>query len=559
MKSPKILLAQLVIQLCKAKNIRHIVISPGSRNAPLVIGFTHDDFFTCYSIIDERCAAFFALGMAQQLQKQVAMVCTSGSALLNYYPAIAEAFYSDIPLLAITADRPLHKIDIGDGQTIRQSGVFTNHILYSADLSHKEHALAYNEAEINNALNTAILEKGPVHLNVPFEEPLYETVEAYTVNAGIIPLQEKVYELETSQLNHFIQQWNAARRKMILVGVLPPHSVAARFIEFLAGDESVIVFTETTSNLHHANFFPGIDKIIAPIENEPAKIKMLQPEVLLTFGGMVISKKIKAFLRACQPKAHFHVDTKKAYDTYFCLTHHFKIDINRFFDTALPRLNRVPGTYRAHWLSVRQKRNAAHEAYLKNIPFSDFKVYDMILKTIPDGHYLQSSNSATIRYTQLFDLNTSLLVFCNRGTSGIDGSTATAIGASLAVKAPTTLITGDLSFFYDSNALWNNYIRPDFRIILINNSGGGIFRIISNKKNNPDFDTYFETIHNLTAKQLCEMYGFAYMHANDTVTLETALSDFYGESTQPVLLEIFTPRTLNDTVLLKYFTFLNSE
>lgn len=179
MKYPKIPLAQTVVQLCKAKNIKHIIISPGSRNAPLTIGFSNDDYFACYSIVDERCAAFLALGMAQQLKQPVALVCTSGSALLNYYPAIAEAFYSDIPLVVISADRPVERIDIGDGQTIRQKNVYGNHILYSANLYSEavleEHpkdiklqqkqweSHRHNEQEINKALNTAIEEQGPVH------------------------------------------------------------------------------------------------------------------------------------------------------------------------------------------------------------------------------------------------------------------------------------------------------------------------------------------------------------------------------------------------------------
>ena len=199
---------------------------------------------------------------------------------------------------------------------------------------------------------------------------------------------------------------------MILVGVLPPNSLEARFIEFLSEDKSVIVFTETTSNLHHSHFFPGIDKIIAPIEKDSDQLKSLQPELLLTFGGMIISKKIKAFLRQHQPKAHFHIDVKKAYNTYFCLTHHFKTTVNRFFETVLPKLIHVESTYQDHWLYVQQQRRDAHHAYLDSIPFSDLKAYDTIFRTLPANHYLQSSNSSTIRYTQLFDLNTSLSVFC---------------------------------------------------------------------------------------------------------------------------------------------------
>ena len=140
MKRPQIKLAQHVIEACKAKQIKHIVISPGSRNAPLTIGFANDPYFNCYSIVDERCAAFFALGIAQQRREPVAVVCTSGSALLNYYPAFSEAFYSNIPLVVISADRPSSKIDIGDGQTIRQVNVLANHSAYNANLSDETHS-----------------------------------------------------------------------------------------------------------------------------------------------------------------------------------------------------------------------------------------------------------------------------------------------------------------------------------------------------------------------------------------------------------------------------------
>ena len=177
MKFSDKMLSQTLVQLCLDKGIKNIIISPGSRNAPLTIGFGENPNFNCFSIVDERCAAFFALGIAQQSKMPTIVICTSGSALLNYYPAIAEAFYSDIPLVVVSADRPLDYIDIGDGQTIRQENVFENHILYSANCKEGEDFQIGNETEINIALNTAIELKGPVHINVPFSEPLYHTTE----------------------------------------------------------------------------------------------------------------------------------------------------------------------------------------------------------------------------------------------------------------------------------------------------------------------------------------------------------------------------------------------
>lgn len=549
---PKNPLAQSIIQLCKSKNIKHIVISPGSRNAPLTIGFTNHSFFECYSIVDERSAAFFALGIAQQLREPVVLVCTSGSALLNYYPAIAEAFYSDIPLVILSADRPKHLLGIGDGQTINQKNVFANHILCSANLTQENQE--QNETEINLALNASISLKGPVHLNVSFEEPLYETVDEFSVPIGIgipnsIEATNSTENLE--DLNEYISIWNNAKRKMVLVGVNYPNEIEQQYLEILANDESIIVFTETTSNLHHDNFFPSIDKIIVPLDDEDFKI--LQPDVLLTFGGMIVSKKIKAFLRKYQPKHHWHIDEKNANDTFFRLEKHFKVSANDFFKVLFKNKNQTNSNYQNYWQSEKQIRSKKHQQYLQNIAFSDLKVFDIILKSIPNNTMLQLGNSSAIRYAQLFDLNKTLKVFCNRGTSGIDGSTSTAIGAASVIDAQTILMTGDLSFFYDSNALWNNYIPNNFRIIVINNGGGGIFRILPGDKNTENFDTFFETKHQLTVKQICEMHQFTYFSASNEENLKTIITSFYSEEKKPKLLEIFTPRTVNDEVLLDYF------
>ncbi|MUU76965.1 2-succinyl-5-enolpyruvyl-6-hydroxy-3-cyclohexene-1-carboxylate synthase [Winogradskyella endarachnes] len=581
----KIPLAQTVTTLCKTHHIKHIVISPGSRNAPLNIGFTHDDFFKCYSIVDERCAAFFALGIAQQLQDPVAVVCTSGSALLNYYPAIAEAFYSNIPLVVLSADRPKHLIDIGDGQTIKQKNVFGEHVLYNAnlklDLKDSENGTpdnelpifknlenklerflglqkdiqSYNESEIHDALTVSKLSLGPVHINIPFDEPLYETTNELSINPKPFKIQNRTDKVDAFEIKSLIDVWHNAKRKMILVGVMQPNSIEEQWVQEIADDDSIIVFTETTSNLNHKDFFPGIDKMIAPLED--VDFKALQPEVLLTFGGLIVSKKIKAFLRTYKPEHHWHVGLSKANDTFFCLDKHIKLLPNTFLASFLPQVtHHTKSTYKATWLAVRQKRRLQHDIYLKGLPFSDFTVFNSIIKSIPKSSLLQVGNSSAIRYMQLFKVPKSIEVFCNRGTSGIDGSTSTAIGAAVGKEKQTILITGDLSFFYDSNALWNNYIPNNFRIIVINNEGGGIFRILPGNKNTDNFDTYFETKHHLTAEQLCNMFGFLYYRADNQNHLEEHLIDFYKESQQPKLLEIFTPSRSNDKILLSYFKFI---
>jgi len=545
--------SQTLVQLCLDKGIEHIVISPGSRNAPLTIGFGENPAFKCFSIVDERCAAFFALGIAQQIKRPVAVVCTSGSALLNYYPAVAEAFYSDIPLVVIAADRPLDRIDIGDGQTIRQQDVFKNHILYSANCIEGEEFQIKNETEINIALNTAIEMDGPVHINIPFSEPLYHTVENQLVwPQNVVP--RPVLETLKEDLNPFVEKWNRSKRKIVLVGVLPPNSLEQRYVDQLAKDESVLVLTETTSNLHSENYISAIDQLIAPLTDED--FTKFQPDILLTFGGMVVSKKIKSFLRSFPPKEHWHVDSKKAYDTFFVLKHHFKTSINSFCAEFLSKTISVESDYQNYWLAIKRHRLQRHKTYESEIPYSDFMVFSEIFKQLPQNVQLQLSNSATIRYAQLFDINNSAEVFCNRGTSGIDGSTSTAVGAAYASKLPTVFLTGDLSFFYDSNALWNNYIPKNFKIVVVNNGGGGIFRILPGEKNSKLFDTFFETKHNLTAKQLSDMYGFKYQTVDKKEDLAESVNIFFSKKDGPALLEIFTPSNLNDKVLLDYFKFI---
>lgn len=549
------ILSQTIVELCSEKGIDHVVISPGSRNAPLTLGFGSHPEIHSFSVVDERSAAFFALGIAQQLKRPVAVVCTSGSALLNYYPAVAEAFYSDIPLVVISADRPADYIDIGDGQTIRQENVFANHILYSAHCKEGTAHQLDNETELNIALNTAIELNGPVHINVPFSEPLYQTTEQKLVWPQNVPPRISDNYIE-EDLSAYAEKWNSSSKIMVLVGVLPPNSLERRFIDFLAENNRVLVLTETTSNLHHPNFISSIDTLIAPLSEE--EFIDLQPNVLLTFGGMVVSKKIKAFLRTFPPQVHWHVDPKKAYDTFFVLDHHFKASVNSFFEKFIPLLhNNSSSSYQSIWRQVMQYRRERQNLFETQIPYSDFMVFCDVIKNLPPNIQLQLSNSATIRYSQLFDMPPSVQVFCNRGTSGIDGSSSTAVGAACASPLETLLVTGDLSFFYDSNALWNNYIPATFKIIVVNNQGGGIFRILPGDKHSDLFATYFETKHQLSAKKLCEMYGFQYSSVSTSEELKNTIIEFYKQEEGPVVLEIFTPPSVNDEVLIEYFKFIS--
>jgi 2-succinyl-5-enolpyruvyl-6-hydroxy-3-cyclohexene-1-carboxylate synthase len=549
---PKKELAQIVLAACVQFNIETVVISPGSRNAPLTIGFSNHPKIETLSVVDERCAAFFALGIAQQTRKPVAVLCTSGSALLNYYPAIAEAFYSSIPLVVISADRPKHLIDIGDGQTIRQENVFQNHILFSANLIENEKYKTRNSQLIGEALQISVSQQGPVHINVPFDEPLYETVPK--LNAYNFP-HISLNSLDNSHINYeeLGSIWNAAKKKIMLVGVNYPDAELHRLMDLYAEDESVLLCTETTSNLRHEKAIDSIDQLIFSLKDD--EFIALKPDILITFGGMIVSKRIKKFLRDYQPKHHWDIDARKATNTFFCLSEFIQTSPVDFFSHFNQFITPLKSNYQPKWLKFRDDRRKKHATYFKNVVHSDFKVFGQVLESIPDRCQLQISNSSIIRYAQLFSMKEAVHIFCNRGTSGIDGSTSTAIGAAFASEKRTIFITGDLSFFYDSNALWNKNIPADFRIILMNNSGGGIFKIIPGPGTTNALP-YFETPHCLTAEHLCKMHEFDYQQAFSSETVKKELETFYNVSDHPKILEIFTPSSNNDTILKDYFKYI---
>ena len=247
-------LSQLITQLCISRGIDNIIISPGSRNAPLTIGFSENKNFTCFSIVDERCAAFFALGMAQQHNKPTVLVCSSGSALLNYYPAISEAFYSDIPLVVISADRPPSLIDIGDGQTIKQENVFENHILESCNCIEGDDYINFNQIIISSALNSAITRSGPVHINVPFTEPLYDTSDSLSIKLQSDVRVNRDHTF-TEDLSSFSKKWNNSKKKLMQNFCIAYRSVLSKNELYATGTTGRLI--EEASNLNVHKFLAG--------------------------------------------------------------------------------------------------------------------------------------------------------------------------------------------------------------------------------------------------------------------------------------------------------------
>ena len=585
-KYPIIPVAQTLILSCLKFDFFDVVISPGSRNVPLAIGFSSNKKFKCYSIVDERSAAFFALGLSQKSKKPTILICTSGSALLNYYPAIAEAYFSEIPLIILSADRPEYKINIGDGQTINQSNVFEKNILYSnslkQDCSHATEEIIKsnlqkivndkadyskieklqksiqknNEEIIEIAFNLSINKMQPVHLNVPMEEPLYEFNDSPSISVKVKKKTEKKPSL--TDLDNFYKAINKASKIMILIGVSDGNILSKKSIQKINSCSSIIVMKEHTSNVFNESFISNIDRLIGPIElqsNSDSLFDELSPEIVISLGGMIVSKKIKSFLRNYKPQKHFHIGNNISKDSFYSGVEHINTTANKFFENI--DLNKSDSKYFEKWNKLDCSKLDLHNRYMKVINFSDLKVFEILTNWIPKKYNIQVANSTPIRYFQLFDLKNKNLMFANRGTSGIDGSTSTAIGSSVQNDSPVLLVTGDLSFFYDVNALCNNHIPKNFRIIIINNSGGGIFKILPGFKENNLFSEFIETQHNLSAKLIAKMFNFNYTRVSTKFGLNLYLRTFFKNSKKPKILEIKTSSVKSTKILKEYFRYLS--
>ena len=551
---------QQFVDLCRSNGLRHIVFSPGSRNAPLVIAFVNNEFFTTYVVPDERSAAFYALGMAEELKEPVAVACTSGSALLNYYPAVSEAFYRNIPLMVFSADRPTEWVDQGDGQTIRQKGVFVNHIKAETSLLEQpidKDQKQFNEQEVNRIFHAATkADGGPVHVNFPFSEPLYDMIELECKEVSLVKHVSVKSKLEADRQEEVKKIWNQSPKKLILCGQMPKNPQLQHHLKQLAKDAAVAVVVENTSNLQDRSFNHCIDRSLNSFQKSCPEL--FQPDLMITLGDAVISKKIKNYLREYAPRNHWKIGHSfPDMNTYKCLTGSFEMDPEDFISTLCEEgFDRNASRYGEQWKQLDYQVQSKHEAFLQDVEYSDLAVFDLLMDAVPDNAVLHLANSSVVRYAQLFDALSALTYRCNRGTSGIDGSISTAIGAAIAQPDKLhVIITGDISFFYDSNAFWNNHVPSNVRVFLINNSGGGIFSIIPGPKSTPQGEDYFITRNNANAKGICDAYDVNYYRAESIKEIDDKLQQFYDwqDNERIALMEIITPRDKNPDVLDAYW------
>lgn len=554
---------RLLAETCRRKGIRKVVFSPGSRSAPLVIAFSQIPEIECIVIPDERVAGYFALGLAQQLQETVAVVCTSGTAVLNLSPAVCEAYYQNVPLLLLTADRPFGAVSKGENQAIMQEGIFGVHVVYDVSIdgdAEEENDLKELHTQVSNAIDeTSNGYIGPVHVNVHLSEPLYQTTdrefffdwgeEQQISSNEFIPLKD---------LQRIKNGFSNIEKKMLIVGMREFDADFNAQIQKLSERKDVVIVYENISNVKLTEAIWNADACITAME-EDAELDLI-PDVVVTFGKQIISKKLKQFLNE-KPVVHWNVPPGSSIGRNWemfgeMLDRIEPINETQFLHAITETEENTESNFKKDWQKLSKQADELSKKFFSKNDYNDLKVMETLINSFPDNSNIQYGNSTPIRYSNFFPHKNSLTVNANRGTSGIDGCLSTAAGSAYGRKGITVSVLGDISFFYDSNALWNNYLSPDLRIIIINNNGGSIFRLLDGPSKVNEFEKFFETRHELTAKHLASMYGLPYYFCARQNELEETLKTFYEPSTRAKILEIKTDSVQSAEAYKKYFDFL---
>jgi 2-succinyl-5-enolpyruvyl-6-hydroxy-3-cyclohexene-1-carboxylate synthase len=520
----------------------HAVLSPGSRNAPVIYALHHSDK-VCHSVVDERSAGFVALGMAKFTRLPVVLSCTSGTAALNYYPAIAEAYYARVPLIIVTADRPPEKIDAWDGQAIRQKGVFRNHIraeFQTPDYYEDASSFADVAACVRRCLDSEI--PGPIHINVPIREPFYDfTQEGLKPSSRVLP-QPKVHYTTVRGIANSDGLSLDMKKVLIFNGMDDGEDIR------IASDNHSVVLSDLTSNqssdVHYwdAMLFSAQSK-----ENGLEFLHLLKPDILITTGTTTVSKGLKQFLRHHKPEHHIHLSSHyevgDMFETEPKILHPSEIVNVAEKDEDINGVR--SGAYIKAWLNITQEF-IGRFSQLDWSSYNEFCVTNYVLSKIPKKAIVHLSNSMPVRYVSylLNSDNSDNIIYSNRGTSGIDGSTSTAVGNAMMVEEDVYLITGDVAFFYDINGLYNNKLPSNLKIILLNNGAGGIFEMIKGPQQMGEALAYQITPQTYTAEHVAQHFGLNYYGADTLGKFAQGMDDLIS-SEETAILEVFTDRELN--------------
>lgn len=535
-----------LVALFAAHGVRKVVLCPGSRNIPLVQSFASHPAFECYSVTDERSAGFFAIGLALQAHVPVGVCCTSGSALLNLHPAVCEAFYRQVPLIVVSADRPEAWIGQMDGQTLPQPGVFGGLVKKSVTLPevHTEEDEWYCNRLINETLLEAVHHTGgPVHINIPLAEPLFGFTEESLPEVRCIERWDATDETAFAARLH--TELSRYGKCLVVSGQMSAGEAAG--VACHIPTDHMVWLTEVLGNVpQDAGALRRFDAALFTCDEE--ECESLRPDLLITFGGHIVSKRLKKFLRRYKPKAHWHVAPDgRPVDLFRSLTAVIEASPERFWK-ALQSADVMPRQeYVGRW------RDLCGRVMEPQPEYSGLYAVKNVWTALPPHSVLHLANSSAVRLAEFFPLPEGVEVLCNRGVNGIEGSLSSAVGYAAASDRLNVLLVGDLSFFYDMNALWSAGIRSNLRIVLLNNGGGGIFHTLPGLSMQDGVRRFVTATHDASAEGWARSRGFNYLKVSEESALMPALGKFFEETSPvPVLLEVFTDADGDADELRKY-------
>lgn len=537
-----------LIGMLKAYNIKHIVLSPGNRNIPFVYLVEEDPFFTCYSIVDERSAAFFAIGLIERLNVPVAICCTSGTAVCNYTSGVAEAFYQGLPLVVLTADRNPYYLNQNEDQMVPQADLLKSIVKFSAQLPkiNTSKDLWY----CKNRIHSALLElnhgkPGPVHIDFPVEEGIGDCSDGYREE---IPVIRRIHRFE---LGNRQKLWENKKKELesakIMIVYGQSNVIDARLVNAVnrfTERYNCVVAADLLSNVrcrNQVNMFT-----LCEIISDKEKDEMM-PDIIITINGNFVQG-VKGFIaKRKKPVKHYAIDRSgELKDQFRCIDSIWECSPTEFFEYFADGGKSDDSYYR-----LIKARNDA--IVMPEVEYSSLYVVNKLLSAIPTDSIFHIANSSSVRLANLFPINKGVKIYCNRGTNGIDGSCSSFIGNALAAADKLAfLLIGDLSFFYDMNSLWNRYSTKNVRILLQNNEGAELFHYGYGAKL-AHINRHIAAEHFATTKGWAENQGYLYLSAHNKAEFEEAMKIFVAESDKPIMFEVFTKKDIDAKTLQEYY------
>ena len=545
---------QLLVAMLKAKKVKNIVVSAGTSHDAIARSLECDDYFKTYNIVDERSAAFFALGLIQELNETVAIVCTAGTAAVNYLTGVTEASRRNLPLVVITADKNPYYYNQFEDQMVDQINLFKSVVKHTVSLP-----MIKDDKDrwyCERLLNEAFLEinhhgTGPVHINIPIEEGMFAIGDTFTTKE--LPKIKVIERLDvSSDLNKWEEKFRSLKNKKVLIVYGQDYNVTQSRIEKLEKifrNYNCLISTEKLSNLHCEGAIE-MSKV-SRMMTVSGEFEQICPDVVISLAGSVAWDG-KFALKSNNKKFENWLVSEfgMVQDFYRNLTNIFECSIDEF----LEKMSNYEIDEKNDYYNLCKNLDAKFE--LPNFEYSNLYVTQKLMNNIPKDSILNLANSSTIRLAQYFDNDPSIKIYCNRGIHGIDGCMSTFIGQSAVTDKLSFLIIGDLTFFYDMNALWNRYVGKNVRIMLVNNSGAALFHFNQGLQKYPTLNENVAADHNATAKGWAESRGFKYLSSTNKEEFDKNLVEFVNpNSDKPIILEVFTKKEEDARLQHEFFEY----